>query len=147
MTPRPILRAATACCCAILAGCGPGGPTLAIVEGVVTLDGKPLGDAMVIFVPEAGGRPSAAQTTDSGKYRLVYGPAAAGATLGRHRVGISKVLPGRRLSRPGVPDDEAEHEQVELVPARYRQPGSLTADVNAGRNTIDFALTQSAADK
>jgi hypothetical protein len=147
MTPRLLIRVAAVCWGVALAGCGPRMPTLAAVEGAVTLDGKPLGNAMVIFVPDAGGRPATAQTTESGRYRLIYGTRAAGATLGRHRVSISKVVPGRRLSRAGVPDAEAEYMQMELVPARYLEPGALTAEVVAGRNVIDFALTQITSEK
>jgi len=147
MTPRLLIRVAAVCWGVALAGCGPRMPTLAAVEGAVTLDGKPLGNAMVIFVPDAGGRPATAQTTESGQYRLVYGPRAGGATLGRHRVGISKVVQGRRLSRAGVPDEEAEHMPLELVPARYLEPGALTAEVVAGRNIIDFSLTQTTSEK
>src|SRR5262245_51132847 len=37
-----------------LAGCGPGGPEIAHVAGRVTMDGKPLSNAAVVFVPETG---------------------------------------------------------------------------------------------
>ena len=147
MTSQRIFLVAAVCSCVALAGCGPSVPALADVEGVVTLDGKPLGNALVIFVPDAGGRPATAQTTESGRYRLVYGAQAAGATLGRHRVGISKVVEGPRPSRAGASAEQAEDMQLELVPARYRKPGALTAEVVAGRNVIDFALTQITSEK
>ena len=44
-------------------GCGPGGPEIASVEGKVTLDGKPLPNAAVVFIPE-NGRPAGATTDD-----------------------------------------------------------------------------------
>jgi hypothetical protein len=37
-------------------GCGPNGPGIATVEGVVTMDGEPLENASIVFTPAAGGR-------------------------------------------------------------------------------------------
>ncbi len=44
------------------AGCGPWRPATAKVSGVVLLDGEPVPEAAVTFVPEAGGRPASAST-------------------------------------------------------------------------------------
>jgi len=51
----------------VLSGCGPKGPELAPVEGVVTLDGQPLEGATVLFHAEGGGRPSTGTTDANGR--------------------------------------------------------------------------------
>lgn len=73
---------------AAVTGCG-GGSELDVgeVTGVVTLDGKPLPNAVVTFVPKAGG-PSGVGTTDAeGKYQLLT-VEEAGAVVGEHLVSI-----------------------------------------------------------
>ncbi len=57
----------------LLAGCGPSSdvPKLAPVHGVVTMDGKPLANATVRFIPESG-RPSVGVTDEQGRYELNY---------------------------------------------------------------------------
>lgn len=80
------LRAGLAGCMAlVLAGCG--GPVP--VEGKVTLDGKPLAGATVVFIPEGGGPESGAMTEEGGEFRLVT-TKTEGALPGVYRVTVSK---------------------------------------------------------
>jgi hypothetical protein len=73
------------------------------VEGVVTLDGQPLANAEVVFLPdpEKGntGRRSIALTDAQGRYRVSSDAGRAGAPLGYHRVCINDLLAGP----PGAP--------------------------------------------
>lgn len=112
---------------ASLAGCGGGGSTVGRVEGLVTLDGKPLPGAQVEFIP-ASGRPSLAETGTDGRYRLRYTMDQEGAIVGAHTVKIHTAVDGRV--------DRSE----ELVPARYHAKSELRADVKAGSNKFDFEL-------
>jgi hypothetical protein len=59
------------------------------VTGVVTLDGQPLVDASVTFVPEGEGQPAHAQTDKTGVYHLATGM-QAGATPGNYKVVVTK---------------------------------------------------------
>src|SRR5206468_11403323 len=75
-----------------LAGCGGDAP----VSGVVTLDGKPLANAHVVFQPEATsgktnvGTGSYGVTDSNGAYTLrVADSDRAGAVVGKHRVEIN----------------------------------------------------------
>lgn len=132
-----------------LAGCGgrPAGyPETAPVSGVVTLDGEPLEGASVSFIPAAG-RSSSGQTDSSGRYELYYTGRIKGAMLGKHRVSISRPVPDQRHV---FTEDERElreqgHYQgplIESLPSCYHGVTSeLTAEVVAGRNTVDFALS------
>jgi hypothetical protein len=108
-------------------GCNRGTrPDLGLVHGRVTLDGKPLPDAVVSFTPEGPGRNSTAFTDTNGAYSLNYIRDVQGAALGWHTV---RITTGDRRSR-----------KPELVPGRYNAKSQLREKVTAGENTIDFAL-------
>ncbi|MAX37819.1 hypothetical protein [Gimesia sp.] len=110
-------------------------PDLAEVTGQVTLDGKPLPDAIIDFYPQGAqqkkqARASTAATDEEGKYSLMYNNDTAGAILGDHMVRISK------------PDGGAEVAGPEMLPKRYNENTTLKATVaKDGPNTINFELT------
>ena len=70
-------------------GCGHSGLELLPVQGRVTLDGKPLADAGVMFLPPDKG-PSANGTTDSEGHFELMTVNSIGATRGTHPVVIAK---------------------------------------------------------
>jgi hypothetical protein len=118
---------------ALAVGCGGSdGPELAIVNGTVTLDGAPLKEAFVTFVPESG-RPSYGGTNESGYYELAYTEARKGAVPGAHTVRVS-------TQRAGDPDSGVKA-QPERVPKKFNTQSQLKKTVEAGSNTIDFELT------
>ena len=125
--------------CVVLCGCGSDGPELADVTGTVTLDGKPVPNATVIFNPvEAGGSTSLGKTDDQGNYRLEYSQDKKGAMLGKHEVEIST----QKIAADEMPDDGGAAQTAYVpIPAKYRKRGELTAEVKDQRNKIDFALT------
>ena len=127
----------------LLAGCGEDGPALTDVSGTVTLDGKPVPNATVMFVPSAeGGSPSYGVTDAQGNYTLMFTRDKEGAMPGRHTVEITT----EKLSKQDIEDmrangeEVAEAEYVE-IPSKYREPGALSAEVKDGDNDIDFPLT------
>lgn len=92
-TIRFDLALATLMLAVALAGCGkPKPPPLAAVEGLVTIDGKPVPMALVTFVPlfeGFGGEVIAEGISDeSGRYRLAC-PLGTGACVGRHKVTVT----------------------------------------------------------
>ena len=118
-------------------GClGTGGepiPDLAEVTGIVTLDGSPLENAKLVFEPQqisekGRARASSASTAADGSYTLEYNADASGATPGKHTVVILKMS-----------DDPAKAGE-QLIPAKYNDKTELTADVIAGKNTVNFDL-------
>lgn len=111
----------------LVAGCGGiKTPPLGLVEGVVTLDGVPIPAAMVVFTPDGPGRSSTAVTDTSGRYALVFLRDIPGANVGTHTVRITTAT-GKRGVR-------------EMLPPRYHRKTVLTATVQPGSNTINFAL-------
>ena len=69
----------------LAAGCG-GGQRPVKVEGVVTLDGKPLPAATVTFVPPEGGRPASGRSDADGSFRLTTFRSDDGAMPGDYKV-------------------------------------------------------------
>jgi hypothetical protein len=110
-----------------LAGCARSDrPELAEVQGLVTLDGKPLPRATVVFQPIKGGRTSRGTTDAAGQYHLIYLRDIKGAILGSHKVTITTAT---------------EDVRQERLPARYNRQTALTAEIQAGTNQQDFILT------
>lgn len=106
-------------------GCGRSDlPELGRVQGVVTLDGKPLAGVIVMFLPEKG-RPAVANADSEGRYELMYTHGVKGATVGPNTV---RVL---------WPDGEAG---TAKIPEKYNAKSELKMDVKAGKNTFDLKL-------
>ena len=101
-------------------------PPLGLVTGTVTLDGRPLGAALVSFTPEGPGRTSLGTTDAEGRYRLAYLRDIVGANPGRHVVRITTAT-----------DETGGREKL---PVRYHRRSELSAEVGPGDNTIDFTL-------
>lgn len=122
-------------CFAMCAGCNSANlPDIGTVSGIVTLDGKPVKDAVVQFQP-SGGRPSRSKTNVEGYYELGYVGDVYGAVLGSHKVTISTQW---------MDEDRATHKIVshpETLPAKYNSNSKLTSTVEAGHNDINFELT------
>jgi hypothetical protein len=110
-----------------LAGCGKSDrPPLGAVVGAVTLDGRPLPEALVLFTPDGRGRTSRALTDADGRYELSYLRDIMGADLGHHAVRITTATD--------------ENGGKERLPRRYHSATTLEATVVPGDNTIDFSL-------
>jgi hypothetical protein len=110
-------------------GCGKSDqPDLGMVRGRVTLDEKPLANVTVSFRPLGGGRQSCGDTDANGHYELIYLRDIRGAKLGKHRVTIG-------------PSDLVQSPKKRL-PERYNSKTTLEANVQAGDNQFDFALTK-----
>ncbi|EAQ77875.1 hypothetical protein [Blastopirellula marina] len=113
-------------------------PELGEVTGTVTLDGKPLVDALLTFVPEKG-RSSFGATDEAGFYQLKFTGDADGAVLGQHKVVIESIAASGNHSDPSIERNNAA--QAEKIPSRYNTKSELKREVVAGRNAFDFELT------
>jgi hypothetical protein len=115
-------------CLGLFVGCNRSDrPPLANVHGHVTFDGKPVVGATVVFAPTAGGRRSSGVTNDQGEYVLTYLRGDKGGAVGGNSVSISK--------------QKTHDPRSETLPRKYNHDTTLTADVKAGSNEIDFPLT------
>ena len=69
-------------------GCSDGRPARVTVSGQVLIDGEPLSQGNIKFVPE-GARPSAGSITEDGRFTLTCYDGNDGVVPGTHRVQIS----------------------------------------------------------
>lgn len=119
-----------------ISGCGSGSPDdrpdLGTVTGTVTMNGEPLPGVEVTFVPEEG-RPSVGRTESDGTYELTYIRDIKGAKIGNHQVRIHTIHETTSDRDGGEPPEET-------IPDRYNTETTLTAEVTAGDNKIDFPL-------
>lgn len=118
-------------CSVLLSGCG--GGKLGEVEGTVTLNGKPLSGAEVVFQPDHEGRPSSGITDEEGHYVLQYTANQAGAEVGVHTVRI----------RAEVTRKDRFGEEVTVgdrVPTRYNEESELKKEVTSGDQEINLEL-------
>jgi hypothetical protein len=127
-------------------GCSAASTKCVPVSGVVTLDGKPLANAIVAFSPIAkpgevnAGDGATGKTNANGEYSLTTSRGMAGAQTGNYRVRISALSQNagegdKRPPRGGWPVKDK-------VPARYSENTPLTFEVTPnGPNKADFDLT------
>lgn len=134
----------------LMAGCG-GSSTHAPVAGVVTLNGKPIADAAVSFIPDSGGRPAIGSTAADGSYQLKC-KEKVGAKIGPNRVAIVAVQAVGKLntekydsgfgSIAGMGPGERKPTEKWIIPKVYSKPktSGLTFTVEPGSNQADFDL-------
>jgi hypothetical protein len=119
---------------ALATGCG----KTAAVKGRVTLDGKPVSAATVLFVPEDGdaGRPASGMTDGDGYFQLTTYRPDDGALPGAYRIVVSKTS---GVATPPDSNHASKRRALEyrartatrdrgqrLIPARYGDPATTT---------------------
>lgn len=136
-----------------LGGCS--APHYATVEGTVTLDGKPLADLEVQFIPEpttATGRPPiSAYTDEDGRYRI-EATGTSGVSVGKHRVCINDatlMMPGGGKmdvdpdsGAPGAPgvNQQTKRSRVPNTYSDATRTPFQAVDIRPGTQTQNFAL-------
>jgi hypothetical protein len=134
MTPplRRLVVAVPVLCSAWLAGCAPEATT-GTVTGEVTLDGQPLKQGLIRFVPVDGKTPTADAAVTDGKFIATVPP-------GEKRVEISAAKVVRKIKMYDTPDSPVVDETAELLPARYNVRSELTMTVQKGTQEKRFEL-------
>jgi len=112
------------------------------VQGKVTLDGRPLREGMISFMPPQGKAGSSASgAISAGTYSI---PAGGGLLPGVYRVEIRWARKTGRKIEAGVPTaDGTVEEVVEGIPARYNSDSILQREVSPEATSLDFDLTSS----
>jgi hypothetical protein len=141
----PLLAAALLMACLLPSGCGPGRPAVVPVTGTVTVGGKPVAGATVLFQPTGGGVPGRGVTADDGGFTLTTFEQGDGAIVGRHRVAISKMTLSGMVAAEGDVAPAVVSGQVKetwATPQRYAsvETSGLEVDVARGMAPATFAL-------
>jgi len=90
------------------------------VEGKVTLEGKPLEKAMVVFRPEAGGQEAGDVTGADGSFHI-KGAQADGLVPGQYKVTVSKkeYPPGMTPPGPKEMSSKLSAKMIEVLHKNY----------------------------
>ena len=122
-----------------LCGCGGSGPKYVPVSGTLTLDGKPYGDGVVVFLPKATstnpnpGRSSAGETDANGHFVLKTDDLKNGAVVGKHLVKISTRGPVMQFDpATGSPDTAPANVKRDLIPAEWNTMSEKEFEVPPG---------------
>ncbi len=129
------------CVCGCGRSSGPPKVQTIPVTGTVKLDGQPLGNADVVFIPSEGIGGFSARTKDDGTYQLEGLTGGKAVCKGRCTVRISRMLkPDGTAPNPDEPPAIAG--AVESLPEKYSSPNAteLSADVPDGGGTFNFDL-------
>ena len=112
----------------LLSGCGGSGDRQSI-EGIVTLDGKPLEASQITFVPQAGTKgPAAGTGIVAGRFTV---PASGSTFAGQFRVEVTATRPtGKKVIDTMMWQPVNDYEQ--FIPLKYNGQSKLTAEVEAG---------------
>lgn len=122
-------------------GCGGGGVPTLPVNGVVTMDDKPLDGAQVTFYAEAGGLGGQARTGSDGKFVVVAGDGKSkGLAPGKYKVTVSKMAGMEDGKEPirAVTDADIKND----LPAIYSNPTQtrLSFSVTGDGKPIEIKL-------
>lgn len=125
-----------------LQGCGSAGPERFAVKGTVTLDGEPVSEGSISFIPSGPeGGPTTGSLIENGKFSI---PAEKGAVLGDHKVEIrAPKQTGNQIpvTPPAVSPDGMVDEVVESIPEKYNSKTTLIHTIERGPNVVEFDLT------
>jgi hypothetical protein len=120
-------------------GCGKKGPRRASVSGHITLDGQPIGDGVIQFLPVEGTvGPETGGVVVNGQYDI---PREHGPVVGKNRIELrASKKTGRKIQdptgRPGVLTDE----YTEMFPPTANASSSLLREVKDEPNKLDFDI-------
>lgn len=137
-------------------GCGegvvePNWPDVVPCSGTVTMDGKPLAQAMVLYIPDIStkGQGGSGTTDESGKYtvssRNAKGEMVPGIIPGKYKVAFSRMVkPDGTVWTPDATNSAgpATVGAREELPLKYSNAANSIqmAEVKAGGAPIDFTL-------
>jgi hypothetical protein len=112
-------------------GCG-GGQKPIPTSGVLTLDGEPLADARVTFLPTSeGGRMAWGQTDSLGRFRLTTSNTGDGALPGQYKITVQVIGPVTEADAKIVTDHKkilAERDRLLKIPRKEIHANYKTAD-------------------
>lgn len=117
----------------VLAGCGGSGSKLDSipVKGKVTLDGQPVKNARVRFIPDSAdkGRSAIGDTDANGAFKLSTVRAADGIIPGAYKVDVSSLETVTTESK-----DKGQLEAASEIPAKYRdvKTSGIAFTINKG---------------
>ncbi len=119
--------------CACLAGCS--GDGKAHVQGQVKLDGQPVADGTIDFLPAAGDGPTASAVIKQGAYEVALMPGSKIVKI----EGFQKI--GEHKYDKNNPESPMVADFKPIVPAKYNTNTELKCEITEETKQQDFELT------
>ena len=134
---RQLSKLALALLAAFTIGCGQSTDfDKVVVRGVVTLDGEPIPNGELRFIPTNGTKgPISGGPIKDGAY---VAQGRGGVPVGEHRVEIKAYRPA---TKPGQPISPEGGPAEQYLDKRFNEQTTLTAKIEASTETQDFQLT------
>lgn len=123
-----------------VSGCDRTDANRSVISGEVTLDGTPVGQGAILFIPMDGTKGAATGgQIENGHYRIA---GKQGAAIGWNRVEIRAMRKTGKMVPKGLgATGEMVEEQAEAAPPKYNSASTLKTEVKVGDNTASFELT------
>jgi hypothetical protein len=117
-------------------GCGRTSRGNSTVSGQVKLDGKPVEQGSILFLPMQGAKGrEASGPIERGVYKL------SAVAVGQNRVEIRTMRKtGQKVPMPYAKHGETVDEEVPAVAERFNSASTLTFEVKPGDNVADFEV-------
>jgi hypothetical protein len=107
-----------------------------VVRGTVTLDGQPIPNGELRFIPTNGTKgPISGGPIKDGAY---VAQGRGGVPVGEHRVEIKAYRPAAKAGQPTDPEGGPAEQYLDK---RYNEQSTLTAKIDSSTETQDFQLT------
>jgi hypothetical protein len=134
---RQLSKLAVALVAVTAIGCGQSSDLdKVVVRGAVTLDGQPIPNGELRFIPTNGTKgPISGGPIKDGAY-LAQG--RGGVPVGEHRVEIRAYRPATKPGQPVSPEGGPAEQYLDK---RFNEQTTLTAKIEASTETQDFQLT------
>ena len=125
-------------CCVAAIGCS--GDGRSEVSGRVTLNGQPIAEGAINFIPVEGNvGPGAGVEIRDGKYFIAR---VKGVSPGKNRVELRAFREtGKKVQDPTGKPGTMTFERAMAFPPEYNDRSTLVKDVKPGSDTIDFDIT------
>lgn len=114
----------------LVSGCSKGKP-MGDVRGKVTLNGEPLAQGAVQFVPVNGDTPTTGGVIRDGAFQVEV-------PVAKQRVKISSNVVDKEKTPPNATADQIV---MKSLPAKYNTHSDITLDVVSGANEVEYKLT------
>jgi hypothetical protein len=123
------------CLTSLIIGCS--SSNRAEVSGTVLLDGQPIEEGSIQFIPTEGTTgPSTGGVITKGKY---YIASRDGAIVGKNRVELrSFKMSDKKIQDPTAPPGTLTAMRVQAFPPEYNEQSKVVKEIRPGSNTIDF---------
>ena len=134
-----------------LVGCKSDRPLIVPVSGVVTIEGKPLANAAIAFMPVGGGRFGYGATDEDGQFKIGTFTDSDGAIVGEHRISITlqDIISPAAMGRTPEEEEEMDRRGESLwvfksrIPEKYASPetSGISVNVEKGMPPVTIQLS------